>query len=765
MTAQSSAIKTGGTFFKFLPYYLSRVRYLRSQLIMSIVFGLLSYPLVGAFLIPVCDAMNKYGDLKLRNENVITMSTEESAILSNASEVMNQTSQSLLVAIVIACLCLVGMFIFTFVTTLRSFRYLYSKTVVDMDYSLPVNHNTRFLGDLAAVFTANILPHLVSVLIGLLLLNFCRITSSYYNDFTAYLEIFSQAAFTGLFACIMQIGICLLMLSFCGRKAEAYIYPILVNFAIPMIHMLGRDIIESGVYGAVNGTYDMSSYYSLSATSPLGMIFMTVYSWCSTISYNGETSTIAQAPVLRPEYGIPALLMTLACLAGAYFLIKHRRAERVGMSYVYKGMDVIIPGVVILAIVMPVCYNIITQLRSTNQTYYVTGYSESIDIPSLIFGTIITTFILYTIMELISGKNFRRFWKSVLKWAGTVSASVGICILLNVANISGSYYVPEASGVQEVNVTFLTSRGDSNFTEDYFRITAQKGDDLLSVVEQTHHEILDAGLIPADDECYINFIYSMTNGSGIQRSYSVSSELFDRLRDAATTPEGWFSSDLYQIQLTLNKMNFDNRISLNEVTYNINAGGDTIGQLLNAIKEDCKVITPEFVKNESQWKESNIYLDFSSSDRSTTNHLVIYDWMENTISLLSDWGIDILGEYDPANFNTAFIIGQQSFGIDMLFALSDGMSISECEEKIGYVEEALRFAKMNTDDPELTEIAEKCVSMMNNQDYYLILTRATSLEEYLDGRNSGYVMYGIPVEYNELAEKLLSENMVEINHE
>ena len=42
MTAQNSANKS--VFYKFLPYYLNKVKYLRPQLIMSIIFSVLSYP-------------------------------------------------------------------------------------------------------------------------------------------------------------------------------------------------------------------------------------------------------------------------------------------------------------------------------------------------------------------------------------------------------------------------------------------------------------------------------------------------------------------------------------------------------------------------------------------------------------------------------------------------------------------------------------------------------------------------------------------------
>lgn len=42
MTAQNSANKS--VFYKFLPYYLNKVKYLRPQLIMSVIFSVLSYP-------------------------------------------------------------------------------------------------------------------------------------------------------------------------------------------------------------------------------------------------------------------------------------------------------------------------------------------------------------------------------------------------------------------------------------------------------------------------------------------------------------------------------------------------------------------------------------------------------------------------------------------------------------------------------------------------------------------------------------------------
>ena len=777
MTAQSSAIKTGGTFFKFLPYYLSKVKYLRSQLIMSIIFGVLSYPLAGAVLIPVCSAVNRYYELADKlSRSTAAMGEDPNKLLSAASREVNQMSYLLLVALVIACLCLVGMFIFTFVTTLRSFRYLNNKTVVDMDYSLPVNHNTRFFGDLAAVFTVSIVPHLISVLIGLLLLNFCQASGVTGSDVPGYLEIFRQAAVTGLFSCIMQIGICLLMLSFCGRMAEACIYPILVNFAIPVIHALAIKLVESGIYGAVlyQGDSDIGSLFAITSTSPLGMIFMTIYSWGTTWQYNSGTVTLSTAPVLRPELGIPALLITLACLAGAYFLIKYRRAERVGMSYVYKGMDLLIPGIVLFAITMPVCSTVLSNVRGQNiNTYFPSD--NTANIPALIVGTLITTLVIYLIMELISGKNFRQFWRSALKWAATLSASVLVCVLLNYSNGFGAaFYVPSPNNVQSVSMSFHDDRGDYSGSSavKYYYIFADTSDsELLQFTKKTHTEILDAGTERSSDQCYIYLGYDMKDGSTLQRVYSIDAELYDRLYRQAVTPESWCSMELNGIGRNSDIYSFEGVCEMNDVYYNVPVGNSAIQELVSAVQKDSQVITADFLEGMAGWKGSGISLKFRRLDDDGVHNrsLTVYDWMENTIALLGSWGLDIPGEFDPENYGAAFIVeSQYLFSADMLLAYSEGLSEEEFEEATGCSYDDLgwtedyRYARLITDDPGLQVLTEKCGTVGNSQscEYYILLAKAGSFEEYNSGK-VGCIIFTVPAEYNAQAEKLLTENLVQ----
>lgn len=342
MTAQNSANKS--VFYKFLPYYLNKVKYLRPQLIMSIIFSVLSYPAFMLIINILCPVERELLELS----QYISDPTPEQYEMNMALLDKRSLLYSLLIAeIIIGVLSLVGLFIFTFVTTLRSFRCLHNKSVVDMDMSLPINHNTRFFGDLAAVFTVNILPHFIAILLAQILLQFADLSAfDTQGEIQAIVEaMMGPMAFTGLFMCIMEIAITLLLISFCGRLAEACIYPILINFAIPVIHLMTINLVESGVYGAVLYPSAIStavgSAYPITASSPLGMMIMTLYSMMS-IGCKGSVSDCG--PIFRPEFGIPALLVTLACFAGAYFLIKYRRAERVGMPYVYKGMGLVIPG-------------------------------------------------------------------------------------------------------------------------------------------------------------------------------------------------------------------------------------------------------------------------------------------------------------------------------------------------------------------------------------------------------------------------------------
>ena len=774
MTAQNSAAKSG-VFYKFLPYYRNKVRYLRPQLIMCSILSLLSYPLLTAMVAAACGASNdyyqKYNDL-IQNHSGAQAFDQMNSIENNL-----QTMYSLTItAAVIAGLCLVALFIFTFVTTLRGFRYLYNRTTVDMDYSLPVNHNTRFFGDLAAVFTVSILPHLAAALIGTLILAFVQVPEDD-TAFPAILEIIRQAAFTGVAACVMQIAVCLLTLSVCGRTAEAYIYPVLVNVAIPVIHVLGILLVESGVYGAVPDPYSggfASSMYSITSSSPLGMVIATVYSWFSTLAYDAGISSrvIGTAPIMQAQYLIPAVIVTLALLAGAYFLIKHRRAERVGMSFVYRGMDVIVPGIVIFSIVMPVCYSIAAYLR--NQDSFGTNGSSDF-ILGLIIGTIIGTFIFYIIMSLISGKNFRRFGRTVLSWAGTLAASAAICALLNLCNGFGSgSYIPALSEVKSVQAPYLDHREtetDYSFPDRYFNITARSGDELLELVRDIHEEALGDMFAEKNNLCTVSLYYVLKDGGTLLREYDVTSATLEKVKAQMLSPEGWSSNVLSRLNESLLDGYKIESVSADGMYTDLSSNAGAAGELTAAIRADSARVSPEFFKEQYSWKDNVIRIDLTKNDAHETQDrvtIVVYDWMENTIALLDRWGMDIAGGFTPAGYSAAFIERAQGNGVDVEYMLRMADNISEEEysevtgDTIGDLPLYDSFGRVDTGDPTLEELVAASGSgdTYTEGDYLIVLTQAGSWQEYMAGASSCMILR-VPDDMADMAESLMMDNIIQ----
>lgn len=121
-------------------------------------------------------------------------------------------------------------------------------------------------------------------------------------------------------------------------------------------------------------------------------------------------------------------------------------------------------GIVIFAITVPVSYFISINVRGQEDTMDYYSFTQN-NIPGMIIGTIISTFILYIIMELISGRNFRKFGLSVAKWAGTLAACALICFGLNMSNGFGAaYYVPNPDRVASASMSYYDS---NSFGEEY----------------------------------------------------------------------------------------------------------------------------------------------------------------------------------------------------------------------------------------------------------------------------------------------------------
>ena len=530
MTAASSA-KTNGVFFKFLPYYRNKLKILRPQMIMMGIFALLSYPFAGLIFNLQIDAEIRINQLMLSSQGSSVIEIERAR---GRLEALNSLA---IMSAVIAVICLVGMFVFTFVSTHRAFRRLYNKTAVDMDYALPVSGNTRFFADIAAIFTTCILPHLISILIGLpFAYSFASKTCVLHLNYpAAFVNVFNtfavQSMFAGLFSCVMLIGLSLLVMSCCGKRAEAAIFPIMINLAIPIIQALAIVITNQNVYGAYYGTSDLTS---VCATSPVGMAVKSFYDGIM-FAFSIDIGNVPDGltlPLFSAKNLIPAILLTLAFFAGAYFLLKFRRNERVGTPYVYKSMSVVLPGIVILAMSLPM-WNMVYAPFSFNayQSYNKNGSA------SWLIGLLISTFIVYVIMELISGKAFRRFWLSAVKWAGTTAVCAGITAVFAFSNGFGAAnYVPAANDISQAAITV-------NYHEKYkeFRIAGTNEQDIIEMITEVHKRV-PKYKTDAVKSANLYLYYQMKNGEYVHRSYEITTDEFNSYMEFLVTPETWYET-------------------------------------------------------------------------------------------------------------------------------------------------------------------------------------------------------------------------------
>lgn len=645
MTAQSSVNLQNKPFYKFLPYFLTKLRFLRPQMIMTGIFALLSYPLVGFFMNFYVDANIRLSEMSALNNSTIQ---EMQAALS-----FKRFAQSLAeMSIVIGAICLFGMFVFTFVTTLRSFRYLYNKNAVDMDYALPVNHNTRFFADLAAVFTTSIIPHFISVLVGIIFTNVISEKAKVYSRaFTIDVEmvetvssIVLQCMFVGLFACFMQIAFSLLMISVSGKKSVAAVFPVLINIAIPIIHALALFIIDNNTYGSE--TYGTTIFYPATATSPVGMLAISAIFCLNDLFYfrNNIDKLDSTLPIWRVDYLIWAILLTIIFFVGAYFLIKLRRNERVGSPYVFKGMSVIIPGIVVLAMSLPMWNAVFAPLAKSRQ------YDTQSETMAWVIGLLISTFIVYVILELISGKAFRKFHLTVAKWAGSVLGCAGITALLVFSNGFGkAEFVPAPENVVYADVQIWADylKYPDNKTDFRINFTTDKG--TIAEITELHKKVPKHQTEDTSDYI-ISLNYLLTSGEIVSRSYWISPELYSELMNQIVTPKNWYENIYGEVEQTLKEQGSEVvQISVSEIEYVGDSAYNTtnevylkpsefdVNRFLEAIRKDSEEMNFELYWNCNKNYLNRVEIAFKRIKYGPISYILfVEDWMENTIEYLNN---------------------------------------------------------------------------------------------------------------------------------
>lgn len=259
---------------------------------------------------------------------------------------------------------------------------------------------------------------------------------------------------------------------------------------------------------------------------------------------------------------------------------------------------------------------------------------------------LIITFVLYVVMELISGKGFRKFHVTLLKYVVTVAGSFLICMGLYFSNGMGTAYtVPDASDVISVDV--VLSAGSNIYGEGaYGELELTEN---IQTVTEVHRDIPKDGseVIGADNS--ISLIYTLKDGTKLGRFYYLSDE---RYNDVC---ERLFSVELY-VAKEIRKERFD---------YAFECGYDEISavycsedksidcsislrEFYDALIRDCQNATPERLYTPEHYPEGgNVILVCQKAGIHATDiHQEIYPWYENTLALLRENGVQIYAAAD-----------------------------------------------------------------------------------------------------------------------
>ncbi len=656
-----------GNFSKFGTYYLYKLRTLRSMIILNSIFALLSYPLAFGIAIPTLKIWEDIALYQIQTEYRDTPRLQE--LLAQSSSL-----ESLFIAsIVIGCIMLGAIFIMNFVVTNKSFRWLYKKSIVDMDYSLPVSGDTRFCGDLLATLTTCLVPHLLAICAGLVLWQFVpkgervESASGAMNEAMVLLgNMIPQLMFTGFIASIMLIALTLFIMSLCGRDAESRLYPAVFNVVIPVVLSVCIGIVISNTYGAYDSVYgftgeSLNSYTAVASTSPLGLLFYTFVYTFDTSSW-GYADVVYTAPILRPEIIIPLIIITLALLVGAYFLVRNRRAERVGSAFVYNVIKFVIPALVIFSIVASFSTYILGGLFPNRtidaymSSYY--GYSSEQDVSGYIIAMLIITFVLYVIMELISGKGFKKFHITLLKYVITVGGSFLICMGLFFSNGMGAgYYVPNSSDV----VSAYVGLHDNSDTYGYSVYGEVKLPENVQAVVDVHNDIPKNGLETNAQGYSFMVNYHLKDGTTLGRYYFISEERYNEACEKLFSAELYASSELTS---TITDIPTEGISEFTQIVTDTGISYDChipAAELRDALLKDSEKASPELMYDPTK-RGASVYLKIQRTDTVGdsasvyTTGLDLYAWYDNTIALFERYGVTGLFDVDTSQFEIAYFL-------------------------------------------------------------------------------------------------------------
>ena len=669
MTAQNSATKSG-----FLRYFLYKLGTLKQHIILNFIMALFSYPAIAVVGLITNNKWNEYYKILGQDNNL---------------EMLKQCqmwNNILIMFVYIAVFALIGVFFTGLAIQHKNFRYLYDKKYVDMDISLPVSDNGRFFGDFLSGILAYIVPHAMAIGIGLLIFintppvatqvmdngiitEYTKVTEMEMFGVSA-MDILWQCAVIGLLSCLLFYCLNLFILSLCGRAAETRLTTVIINIALPLLTFTLVVLSQLYYYGKAEMTELIPFFYNSAVAnlSPMGMLAATLVSLIEVGSYHNNIYTFIP---LRNGGAIISIIACALFTAAAYILIRKRRNERTGSPYVFKSMRHIVSALIALSVFS---VSVICEFfgKDYGWSYAYVEEAPEINFVNLIPAFVIT-FIIFIIMELISGNGFKKFHFTLLRYAAAAGGSLLVCLLLlNSKGFGAEGFVPAPDNVVYASVSF------SQEANAFGTMKLYNTEDIIKF----HKDYIDDRTLyraekPYANNNYFSVRYLLKNGDIVRRTYSdIDGAYIDDIVRLCLASGGFRNqyepmgevSDVASI--TYDYPDNETDMSASERQADIPPE-----KLFEALAADAENVTFEqlFVYphqiNAStrryinvEWKNpvyNNDTLEEYGTGGQYNKYYEIYPFFENTINLFSDYGIELFYKQN-VNCERAVIIKAES---------------------------------------------------------------------------------------------------------
>ena len=679
MTAQGSRIDLNrlGTYFRY------KLGTLKGYAIVQLILGILSYPLTLAVSVTqmkaqaaASAALKAYDALGIED-----FTCPEYLLWRELEGKSSFWNQILMCAMVLCAAAVLGIALMHFLTAIASYRWLYKKELVDMDYSLPISGDARFLGDFFAGLCAAGIPHLIIAIPSTIF-----IAAYNWGEGAESLRFFAQLPLTGVVACVMFYCFNLMLMSLFGRHGQMVVIPVVVNLLLTAGEIFGTILCRLTAFG-INGDIAASnSVCGAAPYSPLGLVIGACYD----AGFQSEYSLDVVPFILQPKVLIPVPVITAASFLAAWYVIRNRRSEDVGKPYVVPIARHIIHGLVTVAIV--ICFGALIA------HYLGAGKEDSVTL--VIIWTLAATFVAYFSLELTT-VGLKKIWFTCLRYIGFTALGAGLA--LGLANCNGFGMGERAPvGARGVNIDLYNTQYHVSdwvsLSGDNVRIVTEIQNELpkrrlySSVYEGLTERYIgsnanyrDSGYISAE------FTYRLNNGMTCSYLYPITEEEYLDLMRKTTCVESL--KNKYYSWLTDQYEEWEysniNGYAANGVDVyseeNVKPCDIAFEDLWAAVEKDLANVNYDMLHTcVSGEYSTDVLFGFTITNPhnppyESFRRLQIFPWFENTIAFLQEQGVEV--ELSPAaNAKTAFLMKMDGFDVDSIDPLERNENMLYREE-------------------------------------------------------------------------------------